>query len=480
LDVYALPLDIFRIAVGAASLGYLLHILSQFGIFTNPAGLIDHALVQSIYPYTRISLFQSGTPAAVLYAALLCGLPLSVGLIIGWRPKLCAGALFVLVVSHARWNFLVMHIDDTVLGLMLFWLCLMPIGKTLILSEWRRAPKDALRKWKTLQVPGASTVSLSVLVRLGYLIAAGWKFAAPMWQDGFALYATLKLPFAYASDFWNPSHIPALASAAHAAMLIELSIPFLLSFPPGAAAKRLGLLLQIALHAGIIITLPFPVANLLMLASALLIFNTEIGRRLSRTPPAKKMRCLKGREWLTPALVCIFALSVLRDIPILGAFSRPATAVLWSIGLYENFRLFDWIDEKNLSADIEVTRETPSGPVPAVYTNPAPPSLRMAILSGYLVGDPAVGSLWIPIPWRHRGPLKNSLLFRAADKFCAQEADGTYNLWATLKRITPENADLSKGQRFFFLEAACAGGRPVLCRSYVNPRVRSLCTADTP
>ena len=45
-STYALPLDLFRVLVGLLSFAYFLKILRDAPLFSDPNGLIDHALVQ--------------------------------------------------------------------------------------------------------------------------------------------------------------------------------------------------------------------------------------------------------------------------------------------------------------------------------------------------------------------------------------------------------------------------------------------------
>ena len=94
----------------------------------------------------------------------------------------------------------------------------------------------------------------------------------PLWQQGFALYATLRLPIAYAPDFWQPQHLPFLQVMNYLALVVEPLIPMLLLCRPGHPGKWCGLLCQLGFHLGILLTLPLPFVNLGLLGTSVLFF----------------------------------------------------------------------------------------------------------------------------------------------------------------------------------------------------------------
>src|SRR5207244_4910293 len=266
-ETYALPLDLFRILGGLLCVAYFVSLLLQANDFSNLDGLLDHVLLQHILWFTRLSLFQPGITLACLYVLLgLAGLG-AWGIVLGYRVRLCAGVLFAIAVSTYRWNFLVIYVDDAFMHLLLFWLMLLPVGHTLRLWELRCGWRACLARWRRVTVPGTAQWCFLANVCLIYLVAGLWKLASPLWQQGFALYATLRLPIAYAPDFWQPQHLPFLQVMNYLALVVEPLIPILLLCRQGHPAKWCGLLGQLGFHLGILLTLRVPFVNLGLLGT---------------------------------------------------------------------------------------------------------------------------------------------------------------------------------------------------------------------
>ena len=209
-ETSALPLDLFRILAGLLCVAYFGTLIVQAEDFSNPDGLLDHVLLQQIFWFTRLSLFHPGLTLSALYGILGLACVGAWGIVLGYRVRLCAAVLFVIAVSTYRWNFLVIYVDDAFMHLLLFWLMLLPVGHTLLPWELRHGWHACLTRWRRVTVPGTTQWCFLANVCLIYLVAGLWKLASPLWQQGFALYATLRLPIAYAPDFWDPQHLPLL------------------------------------------------------------------------------------------------------------------------------------------------------------------------------------------------------------------------------------------------------------------------------
>lgn len=152
----ALPLDLFRIMVGMVVFAYFLHTFFQARDFSDPEGLIDHELSLELFWFTRLGLFQPGMSLWAFQAIFLFACICAVALIVGYRVKIFALLLYLIAVSTYRWNFLVMYVDDSIIHLLLFWLLLLPVGRTLVLSEWRVDRERAWQSWIHEKVPGTA------------------------------------------------------------------------------------------------------------------------------------------------------------------------------------------------------------------------------------------------------------------------------------------------------------------------------------
>ena len=157
----ALPLDIFRVLVGALVFAYFLRTFIEAGDFSGTDGLIDHALSRDIFWFTRLGLFQSGMSLAAFQTIFLIACLCSWALILGYRVKLFAALLYVIAVSTYRWNFLVMYVDD-VSFIDALLVALLPLGRTLILGEWRKERWRSLAPLETRDRTGRRAALLSV------------------------------------------------------------------------------------------------------------------------------------------------------------------------------------------------------------------------------------------------------------------------------------------------------------------------------
>lgn len=475
-DTYALPLDLFRILGGLLCVAYFWTLLLQAEDFSNPDGLLDHVLLQRIFWYTRLSLFHPGLTLPWLYGLLGLAWLGAWGIVLGYRVRLCAGVLFAIAVSTYRWNFLVIYVDDAFMHLLLFWLMLLPVGHTLLPWELRRGWRACLARWRRVTVPGTVQWCFLANVCLIYLVAGLWKLASPLWQQGFALYATLRLPIAHAPDFWGPQHLPLLQVANYLALIVEPLLPILLLCRPGHALKWCGLLGQIGFHLGILLTLRIPFVNLGLLGTALLFFRAEILHWLQRheAQPVVLSQAprLERTGWLAVAFLLVLSLAVARRTPVLGLLHQPAYALLWVAGFAQDYRLFDWIDVTNYHVAYRVSTQTPDGTLrPLAASTLFPQSLRATLLQAYLHNV-----RWMPVPSRHRPALRYSILTRLAQRFCRQQAMATpVTAWARVQRIRPHNVGLNQGQEQFLMTFRCDERGAVVCRTFLAYQHESSC-----
>lgn len=468
-EIHALPVDLFRVLAGLVCAAYFLHRLVLSRDFGGPDGFIDHDLAAGVLWYTRLSLFQPGTSLAAIQAALALAAAACLGAALGWRIKACAAFALAVGVSWSRWTFLIIEIDDTVVQLMLFWLLLLPVGSTLTLAERLRSGPECWRRWSAARVPGLVPRLLMANVCLIYLVAGLWKVAAPMWRDGFALYAVLRLPMSRTRDLWTSADLPWLRAAGFAALALELALAFLIFVPRAARSGRLkwlGLLGQLGFHLGIVTAFGLPFVNLLLLSSAALFFREPLMERVfgaAAPAPGRTLAPFGPRERLAAALLAAIAISSARDVPGMGRLASWTDSALWLAGLAQDYRLFDWIETKNYRVEHEVlARDGRGGPF-------APDAFIPFTTSAVLLQSYVHGVRWMYIPPASRPALRASILERAARRFCRLRPELTASLRARARttRITPDDPDLLRASERPLLDFSCSAGAAVVEKTFL-------------
>ena len=144
-DTAALPIDVFRVAVGLLACAHFALLFLQVPDFSGPDGLLDHVMLREIWTFTRWTLLPVGLPDAFFYALYGAAVAASLGVVLGVTVKPCAGFLFVVASCAYRHNFAVMSVDDAIVHLLLLWLLLLPVGRTLRLHDLRADPGACLR-----------------------------------------------------------------------------------------------------------------------------------------------------------------------------------------------------------------------------------------------------------------------------------------------------------------------------------------------
>ncbi len=499
---HALPVDIFRVLVGLLSCAYFLHLLVQARDFSGPDGLIDHELVLELFWYMRIGLFQPGMGLTFFQAAFLAAAVASWALVIGYRVKLISAFLFLIAVSTYRWNYLVTYVDDAIMHLVLFWMLLLPVGRTLVVQEWVRDRRGAIERWKGQLVPGLTVHCFLANLALIYLVAGLWKWTSPMWREGTALYVILQMPIAFAPDFWGPQHLPLLRIASYLALIVEPLLALAIVLPTNHWLKWVLLAALFGFHGGIIAMLKIPYANVACIAAAVLIARDEIMLRLRRPVGSGARRGparldLAGKASLAFVTVLTLAMLAEATVPPWRFSSRLAEDVgrtnehlraiahdggrqewragfhdtgrnplyvpLWAVGIAQSYRLFDWVDNRNFTGHYEVKEHRGDGATHAVDPRELfPTSLRGTLLQAYLHDI-----TWARVPPSRSDELKLALYGRFASRFCGQHPSrGLVEVHATIWQITLEEADRRRGERELLMQFECRGEEASL--SYVK------------
>jgi hypothetical protein len=478
---WALPLDIFRILVGIIELAFFASLIREAADFSAPDGLIDHQLSLTLFPYTRYSLIPAGASSGLLQFLFLIGCVCCCALILGYRPKLAAGIAYAILVSTYRRDFLVIYIDDCIVHLMFLWMLLLPIGRTLNISAWLSDGDGVWRQWKRTMIPGCAVRCFIWNVAILYIVAGAWKWTSPMWRDGTAVYAVMKLPISYQAGFWGPQHSAILMILNYLTLVLEPLFP-LISFFPARHVMRYGIAAVAAtFHLFMLATLQVPFANVVCLAAVVVVLRDEIASWLgasqsmlvkARTRPGVALSAMSlsfvillsatmiteaaAPEWRSPTID-----GAPVNPPVLGIVDPSAgflesahdalLKVLWSVGVAQGYQLFNWIDHRNFRYEYEI-EEAISGANPRTIAPSAmfPQSTRGVLLQSYMHGV-----TWTSIPRDQLRTLKQSLFTRVAQRYCRRdEVRGVINIYSSVQRIVPKAPD-SAAERHLLLSFTC-------------------------
>lgn len=452
-DTDALILDVFRISVGLLTFAYFIRLLLEAQDFSMGSGLIDHEVGFHVLWFTRLTLMGTWIDGPALYGLLGLGLFASLGLILGWRSRGCAFFIFVLVVCHSRRNFLVLSVDDCSIYLLMFWLILMPIGQTLSLPAYLKNPQSA-KGWIRTRVSGATMRCFLANISLYYVTVGLSKFISPLWRDGYAVYAVLRMPISRSFGMWNESDFPYLWALNHLTIVFEALLAILPFLPARTRWKWLLLILAVGLHLSIIILIGVPYVNLTMLLAMILIFRHEImdwvNRRFPNEEPLPPLstvqespRQIDGSTKLALAFLTVLCMVSTKGVPVLDNLYRPGVGLLYVAGIAQDYHLFDWIDRFNFLIENKVTLTTKDTTSSIDDTDLFPPNLRGKILQSYIHH-----MRWMPVSPAFDGELRRSILQRAAQRFAKRnpKLQGQVEVKVLVQKIDHHNLHVDKAQ----------------------------------
>ena len=461
--VHAVPLDLLRIWAGGIVFVYFLQAYRQASDFSDPDGLIDHRLCAKLLPAVRWSLFQPGMPGWVFRAVYLCACAAAVLVALGIHPRACAAFLFAAAVSTYRWNVLVAYLDDSIVHIACLWLVLLPIGHTL-------APGTGGGLGTT--VPGAAPRAFMANMALIYLVAGAYKFTSPMWRNGTAMHAALRMPIARTPGFWTVRRRSVLRFVNYAALVLEPLFGLVFVLPSHSLGKWFLAGCAVVFHLGIVATLKIPYANLLMLGALPVAFGPEIASAAAGSPAPTGPPTAPFPVALDPAavvaLVLVAALVAMcaweaaaKWRPVSKPYSargwaNPLRSAMWLAGVFQSYRLFDWVDSRNYHVRYELWRTT-SGSKKRQALDASTlfdDTMRHLLLQSYLFGN-----VWLQMGPEALATVREAILARYAARYARSHPNaGTIEAFATVQRVTADNLDLARGERRFLMRFRCRDG----------------------
>lgn len=474
--VYALPLDIVRVLAGAVLFVYFFNALRQGREFSDPDGLIDHRLCVRLFPPTRISLFQPGMPGWFFRAVHTGACIAALFVIVGYHPRASAAFLFAAAVSTYRWNVLVAYLDDCIVHLCCLWLLLLPVGHTLNLQDLAGGGMTtgswtaAIAQWSAATVPGTAPRVFMANMALIYLVAGLYKFSSPMWRNGSAMHAALKMPIARTPELWTLRCRTPLRLVTYGGLIVEPLLVMIFVLPTGSPAKWALLAAAAVFHLGIIATLKIPYSNALMLAALALPFGPEIMQGGLGLPPPGAAPVTGNGPAEAVAIILIVLLLIMipweavRTRRQVGkpysssGWANPVRSLLWVFGLFQSYRLFDWVDARNYHVRYEVRRLHSGRTEPVEPRELFPDGMRHLLLQSYFFGN-----IWLQMGPEKLDAVRKSILARHARRFARAHPDaGEIEAVGVVQRITADNLELTRGERRPLVRFTCSGGQAVV------------------
>ncbi|PSQ53320.1 HTTM domain-containing protein [Halobacteriales archaeon SW_8_65_20] len=283
-------LAVARIALGLLVLCDLALRLPHLVAMYTDAGVLPRSLLLEAYPFIgQLSLYTlSGSLA---WALLLFGLTAlaAVAFAVGYRSRLAAFALFVLLLSlHAR-NLTIANAGDWLLRRLMLWFALVPAG--------RRWGLDARRGSTTDRIASLATAGVLVQVVVVYAVNAVLKLRGDLWVEGVAVQYIYQVDALTVGLGDLVAGTPLLAVGSHAWMALLVCSPLLV-----LARRRVRTLLVAALAGGhlfMFLTLRLGVFPLISMASLLLFVPTAVWDRVERRTNTLRAR-VRDRASIVP------------------------------------------------------------------------------------------------------------------------------------------------------------------------------------
>jgi len=171
--------------------------------------------------------------------------------------------------------------------------------------------------------------------------------------------------------------------------------------------------------------------------------------------------------WIALSLVALIVIQIVWEAANTGrrlrprysssGWDNPVRALLWMFGIFQSYRLFDWVDERNHHVRFEVTRV-------GGYNAPTdadalfPRTMRHLLLQSYLVGN-----IWMRMSPGQLDQVRRSLLIRHARRYARAHPDaGTIDAVAIVQRVTKDNLELTQGVWQPQMRFTCRGGKAVM------------------
>lgn len=263
--VSARSLGAFRIAFSLVVLGHLALLWPESRLWLSDAGYLqgtEAAELAGPWRWSPLHTYQSPlTIDAVLGAATV----LSLLYLVGWHTRAVGVLLYLSLLSIHHRNLLSTSGADVLLVIVAFWMMLSPAGKSFSLDRLRSKRRGEPPS-EALIAPWAQRM-IQIQVSIVYFVTAILKSTGTTWANGTALYYVLANREMRRWTFGLLNQIELINLLTYSSVIIEFALAFLLWFQ---AARPWIILLGMALHGGICLTVNIPIFGELTIASYLL------------------------------------------------------------------------------------------------------------------------------------------------------------------------------------------------------------------
>ncbi|MFD8527987.1 HTTM domain-containing protein [Streptosporangium canum] len=273
-------LAVLRIGYGLVLLGLLLTNYGDRRLLWGPespwtADLLGESLVED-GTFSLFAISESGLLFEILYHAFIV---LVVLFIAGWRTRWVTPLLAVMLWSWHQRQPWILDGGDNLMQLVLIYLSFADLSARWSLDARRAhrgerppavSPTGKLR-WRLATVLHNSALLAALLqVSILYMNAGLLKVRGEIWQEGTALYYTLRVeefqPFPWLSHLIYDNAL-LVTTGSYAAVFIQLAFPLLML---NRVTRRLGLVAVTGMHTGIGLLMGLSSFSLIMIATDLL------------------------------------------------------------------------------------------------------------------------------------------------------------------------------------------------------------------
>ncbi|GLW12733.1 hypothetical protein Misp01_78610 [Microtetraspora sp. NBRC 13810] len=279
-------LAVLRIGYGLALIGILLVNYGDRRLLWGPespwTGDLFTGTLADRGSFSLYALLSSGLWFEVLYHATIVAAAVFAA---GWRTRWVTPVLLVLLWSWHERNPLLVDGGDTLMQLVLIYLCFADLSARWSVDARRRAGREEDRgrlRWRVLTVLH-NTAVLATLAQmcLVYVTAGMLKVQGERWQDGTALYYALRIaefqPFPALSRLFY-DHEFLVVTSGYLAVFVQLLFPALML---NTVTRRLGLVAVMGMHVGVGVLMGLPFMSFIMIVTDLLFVRDSTYARVA-------------------------------------------------------------------------------------------------------------------------------------------------------------------------------------------------------